>query len=391
MNENRLHAQLRTFKEIKDQYESAFRNTPLARFLSSYFKAHPKMGSGDRRTASTLLYDYYRLGRACPGPDLYQRLALALFLCEDESAFCTLLNPRLSKTIAAELDAKLVQAGQEMDFKLKDIFPGLDAVSPEVDIPEFLKNHLIRPRVYMYTYPGKQAAVKHSLDQNAISYIEHGAHTLSVLSGTPLQNISALKGTYEIQDFASQQVENVYQAKPGEQWWDACAGSGGKAIVFSQQHPQVQLTVSDIRPSILRNLEARFEQAGLQVFRKKILDLRYSIDQVFGDTLFDGILLDAPCSGSGTWSRTPEMLSSFSPKDIASFAQRQEQMATHVLPFLKPGKPLVYVTCSVYRQENEAVVEALINQGMQLESMQYIKGYTQGGDTLFVARLIKGK
>ena len=389
MNEKRLQGQLRVFKEFKDQYEASDRRTPLARFLSAYFKSRPQMGSRDRRTTSTLLYDYYRIGKACAYLEVDQRLALALFLCETESVFCALINPHLSTTIAAELDEKLIQVEAEMGFALKDIFPGLEELSPEVDRLAFLKSHLIRPQVFMYIYPGKLDKVKQILDLNAISYLQHGPHTLSVPSGTPLQNISALRRSYEIQDFASQQVADIYQASPGEHWWDACAGSGGKSIVFSQQNPGVQLTVSDIRPSILRNLDLRFHEAGIKSFRKKIIDLSQPLHPVLGDEQFDGIILDAPCSGSGTWARTPELLSVFNPDEILGFAERQKRMALHVLPFLKPGKPLIYITCSVYKQENEGVVSYLESQGMQVQSMQYFKGYHRGGDTLFVARLTK--
>lgn len=347
------------------------------------------MGSKDRRTASMLIYDYYRIGNSLPEMDTLQRLALALFLCEEESVFCALLNPNLHEKIGNTLEDKLKWVEKHFGFDQTAIFPGVDQISSALDRSSFIQSHLIRPRVFLYLHPGKRDTVKAVLETNQIAYQAHGPQTLSVTSGTRLTSIPAIRGSFEIQDQASQQVARLYQAHPGEHWWDACAGSGGKSIVFLQRYPEARLTVSDIRPSILRNLDSRFQEAGIEGYRKKILDLNQSVANIMEGALFDGILLDAPCSGSGTWSRTPEMLSLFSPEAISEYAQRQKRMALNALPFLKSGKPFIYVTCSVYRQENEAVVKELQAHGMHLESMEYVKGYEQQGDTLFAARLIK--
>src|SRR3546814_15861376 len=75
-----------------------------------------------------------------------------------------------------------------------------------------------------------------------------------------------------------------------------------------------------------------------------------------GEERFDGIILDAPCTGSGTWGRTPEMLSAFDKGSIGRFAALQRQLAARAIKHLKPGKPLIYITCSVFAEENEGVV-----------------------------------
>ena len=99
---------------------------------------------------------------------------------------------------------------------------------------------------------------------------------------------------------------------------------------------------------------------------------------------------DAPCTGSGTWASTPELLSTFDIDAIAVHHILQTTIAQHVLPYLKVGKPLIYITCSVYKQENEDVVKFLCdNLNMILESQQIIEGFRYGASTFFVARLIK--
>ncbi|HCN82828.1 MAG TPA: RNA methyltransferase, partial [Sphingobacteriaceae bacterium] len=91
-----------------------------------------------------------------------------------------------------------------------------------------------------------------------------------------------------------------------------------------------------------------------------------------------------------TWGRTPEMICQFNESSILSFQKLQQSIATNVVKYLKPGKPLIYMTCSVFKEENEQMVDFMIrNLGMKLESSQVLNGYEHKADTMFVARLIK--
>jgi 16S rRNA (cytosine967-C5)-methyltransferase len=146
--------------------------------------------------------------------------------------------------------------------------------------------------------------------------------------------------------------------------------------------------VSDIRESILANLDERFRSAGLVKYQRKQLDLTQNNDQALHDYEFDGIILDAPCSGSGTWGRTPEMIAQFESPKIDFFQRLQKTIATNVIKHLKPGKPLIYITCSVFKAENEDVVDYLTKDcGLKLESIEVLKGYGHKADSMFVARL----
>jgi 16S rRNA (cytosine967-C5)-methyltransferase len=148
--------------------------------------------------------------------------------------------------------------------------------------------------------------------------------------------------------------------------------------------------VSDIRESILHNLDGRFRSAGLIGYHKKVLDLTRTVEPELHHYAFDGIILDAPCTGSGTWGRTPEMIHQFHERKIMQFQNLQKAIAAEVVKYLKPGKPLIYITCSAFSEENEAVVRHLASEaGMDLESMQVLAGYEEKADTMFVARLIK--
>ncbi|RYE27820.1 MAG: RsmB/NOP family class I SAM-dependent RNA methyltransferase, partial [Sphingobacteriaceae bacterium] len=173
-------------------------------------------------------------------------------------------------------------------------------------------------------------------------------------------------------------------------WWDACAASGGKTLLLHEQEPDLKLVVSDIRESVLDNLDERLQLASIRKYQKKVLDLTQNVDSVLHDYAFDGIILDAPCTGSGTWGRTPEMISQFSVSRIAFFQSLQKKISLNVIKYLKPGKPLIYITCSAFREENEDVVNYLVKEaGLILESSEVLKGYERKSDTMFVARLIK--
>ncbi|MDB5063131.1 MAG: methyltransferase, partial [Mucilaginibacter sp.] len=173
-----------------------------------------------------------------------------------------------------------------------------------------------------------------------------------------------------------------------DSWWDACAASGGKSLLLHSLQPDIKLVVSDIRESILSNLDERFQQAGILKYQKKLLDLTESNEQLLYNYEFDGIILDAPCSGSGTWGRTPEMISQFDQHRTDFFKRLQQSIIPNVTKHLKPGAPIIYITCSAFKAENEDAVDFMVNElGLKLEETQVLKGYERKADTMFVARL----
>jgi 16S rRNA (cytosine967-C5)-methyltransferase len=152
----------------------------------------------------------------------------------------------------------------------------------------------------------------------------------------------------------------------------------------------VKLLVSDIRESVLNNLEERFKSNQIRSYQSKVIDLLQNPDPILHHFEFDGIILDAPCTGSGTWGRTPEMISQFSEMRIAEFRTLQQNIAKNVVKYLKPGKPLIYITCSVFKEENEEMVHYLTHElKLQLEQIEVLKGFTHKADSMFVARLLK--
>ena len=144
--------------------------------------------------------------------------------------------------------------------------------------------------------------------------------------------------------------------------------------------------MSDIRPSILTNLKQRFEQAGISKYNSFVANLagdgaKFPVSKQD----FDVLVLDAPCSGSGTWSRTPEALYFFEEQMIDNYSSLQKKILRNVVPALKKRGRLIYITCSVFRKENESVIEFIRND-LALETLEtaFIKGYDQKADSMFV-------
>jgi 16S rRNA (cytosine967-C5)-methyltransferase len=252
----------------------------------------------------------------------------------------------------------------------------------------------IQPDLYIRIHPEKEDIVISAISASPIPYRQIGKHTLALPNGTNLNSLfpedSFLVKPYEVQDLSSQQTLTYFKPNRYEHWWDACAASGGKSLLLFSEQPDIKLVVSDIRESVLDNLDERFINAGLRTYQKKVLDLTQNADQVLHHYEFDGIILDAPCSGSGTWGRTPEMISQFADYKIQGFQNLQKTIASNVLKYLKPGKALIYITCSVFKEENEEVVNYLITEhGLIQDGMEVLKGYENKADTMFVARLMK--
>jgi len=152
---------------------------------------------------------------------------------------------------------------------------------------------------------------------------------------------------------------------------------------------RIKLTVSDNRSNILHNLRRRMSEAGVPVFRIMQHDLTHS-SPWNSDEVFDLIVCDVPCTGSGTWSRTPEQHAGFKEEELQKFQEKQLDIVSHALPHLAQGGKLIYITCSVFAAENEAVCEQLIRDSALKKIHQtYIAGYAHGADSMFVCVLTR--
>ena len=309
--------------------------TPLALYLKKYFADNKKHGSRDRKSISALCYDHFR--------------------------------------------------------NLSAQFPLQTDISPVIDIEKFKQSHAQQPLLFIRIRPGKREVVEQALQNASIVYEIIKEDTFSFANTTSLQNVIQLNKDVVIQDLNSQALASLLQLIPITEKplavWDACAASGGKSILMKDYIPNAQLHVSDIRENILFNCEKRLKEAGIEAASLQVVDITLPFDI---KKQFDFIFADLPCSGSGTWGRTPENLQGFTEQKLESFTTLQSKMLRHLTPALKVGGYLLAATCSVYKNENEDQIQQLMaTNKFKLIHQEYFIGYEKQADTLFGALLQK--
>ena len=138
--------------------------------------------------------------------------------------------------------------------------------------------------------------------------------------------------------------------------WDCCAAPGGKTVILALRHPAAELLAADVNPRRLHALAERLRTAA-----PKVRTLEADATKMpEAEGLFDLILCDVPCSGTGTLSRNPEIKERLRPSDLPRQAARQREILTAALLRLAPGGRLIYSTCSLEPEENEDVVQAVL-------------------------------
>ncbi len=363
---------------------------PLHHFLKGFFKEHPYMGSRDRRQISQLVYQYYRLGYLLKGAkSTSERILLGAFLCEQEGGeLLRHFHPELNEKITLPVEAKLSLLGIN---DVTQVFPFIQELSAGIDSEAFSRSFFAQPHLFIRTRNNKRFQIVRLLEKAEVAFEVVEEDTIALPNSTKIDAIVTDKSWYEIQDASSQKVGALFNAQPGETWWDSCAASGGKSILLLDKQPAVKLLVSDVRASIIQNLHQRFKEAGIRHYESVVMDLTAPVLlSVIKERRFDHIILDAPCSGSGTWGRTPESLSFFNEKQITEYQQLQKKIASNVVQLLKPGGTLTYITCSVFKKENEDVV-AILEEGGGLQQLEggIIAGYGQRADSMFAVKMIK--
>ena len=362
---------------------------PLHHFLKSFFKEHPYMGGRDRRWISQLVYHYFRLGHWGKELAVRERIIAGTFLCETApNDFLAAIKPAWNQQAELSLPEKIAQL--PVALMPENIFPLLPELSDDMDANAFAYTILKQPRLFIRVRNGKLQKVLQLLDKAAVAYeVFANSATVALPNGTKIEGIVPEKSWYEVQDASSQQTGELFLPARQERWWDCCAASGGKSILLKDLQPDVNLLVSDVRRSILENLQQRFATAGVKNYEARVADITAeNFPASMGSRQFDGIILDAPCSGSGTWGRTPESISFFKKEEIGKYQQLQKRIAYNVIPFIKKGGALIYITCSVFKQENEEVVKYIEEiSGLRKEKGGVIAGYGKGADTMYAVRL----
>lgn len=382
---SRLYSHINTAKNILHDYSN---DVPFAAYLKNYFAKEKKYGSKDRKSISSLCFQYFRICNALGNLSIDEKLLTSIFLFTNENNdYLEKEKPEWLSSIHLSLLEKL----SLLKLDVCSIFPLINYISNQIDKNVFGLSFLKQPMVFVRIRPGNEKQVKDKLNQAAIEFETVNDSCLAFSNNTKLETILKVNKEVAIQDFSSQMTGEwlsmhsfTYQADV----WDCCAASGGKSIMAVDHLKNINLTVSDARRSILLNLKKRFGEAGIEKFSLFDCDLTKPslIENYLQKKRFDIIICDAPCSGSGTWGRTPEQLSYFTKEEIGKYFKLQKSIVDNTIPYLKKVGYFLYITCSVFSKENEDMVSYILqNHQVELIGSHYYKGYAMGADTLFAA------
>jgi 16S rRNA (cytosine967-C5)-methyltransferase len=395
MNNKYSLAHLSTAEQIIAHYEGL---EPFPFFIKAFFRDNKKFGSRDRKEISGFCYSYFRLGKVLADLPIRERVLIGYFLCTNgQNDLLEETKPEWKTAFDFTLNEKISFLQKFYpDFSIPAIFPFSKNLDSELEINAFILSHFIQPDLFLRLRPGKTGGVVKKLDAAGISFMPMGEFELALPNTTKLDLLGEPDKAFVIQDISSQETGTFFplQADLPEKpsVWDACAGSGGKSIMAADRFPGASIFVTDVRETILYNLRKRLDTAGISKYKTLLLDLSVmhtrnsASDSFFPAQGFDFIIADVPCSGSGTWGRNPWEMAVFPESELMHYQQLQQNILRQVIPRIKSGGYLLYITCSVYQQENEGAVDFILsNSTLTLLKKGLIKGYEHKGDTMFSA------
>ncbi len=182
---------------------------------------------------------------------------------------------------------------------------------------------------------------------------------LRVFSRIPLATLDSFRrGLVEVQDEGAQLASLLVDARPGMRVVDFCAGAGGKTLALAaSMENRGHLVACDVAPKRLERATERLRRAGASIVQRKPLAGPRDKWVKRHAQNFDRVLVDAPCTGTGTWRRNPDAKWRLTPKDLEELVALQAEILDSAARLVRGGGRLVYVTCSLLREENEAQVE----------------------------------
>ncbi|MEZ5315436.1 MAG: RsmB/NOP family class I SAM-dependent RNA methyltransferase [Chlamydiales bacterium] len=314
----------------------------LGLFLNQYFRKHKQLGSKDRRYIADIIYEMWRwqslidyLIDGLPSWEKRYAYLKTTFQPSDYLPIDTIpIHIRLS--LPKELFALLVQDyGEKKAIELCQVF--------NTKAPIFVRINPIKIT--------REALIKRWAGFNAVC-CRHSPLGIKFKDRVPLIALSEFKqGLFEMQDEGSQCVAQLMDIRPGQQVLDYCAGSGGKTLAFAfQMKNEGTIYLHDIRLYMLNRAKKRLKRMGIknvQFLHSKHPDLPHLKKKM------DWILVDVPCTGTGTLRRNPDQKWKFSTCLLNKLIKKQRDIFKEALSFLKPEGHIIYATCSILRSENQ--------------------------------------
>ncbi|MHB2265481.1 RsmB/NOP family class I SAM-dependent RNA methyltransferase [Aliihoeflea sp. PC F10.4] len=375
----RLGGRLAAAIDVLTEMET--RHRPAAEALKDWGLSHRFAGAGDRAAIGNIVYDALRRKRSAgwmAGSDTPRGIALgALVLEQGMSA------PDIAALIEGDRFAPEPLASNEIEAlttrRLDDAPPLVQADCPDWCEPllhetfgedwiEEAAALAARPPLDMRvnTLKSDDAKVAAELRQTGASATQIAPHGLRI---APIEgagrhpNVQVepafQKGWFEVQDEGSQMAAALAQAAPGMQVLDYCAGAGGKTLALAAaMENKGQIFAHDADKARLAPIFDRLKRAGVR--NAQAVAGEANLSGLEGQ--MDMVLIDAPCTGSGTWRRRPDAKWRLTDRQLDTRTNEQSEILEKASRFVKPGGRIVYVTCSVFDAENGSRVDDFLTR-----------------------------
>ncbi len=366
---------------IREALDAVFLKGETAdHFAAHKFRREKRIGSRDRRFILNTLFSVFRWYGWIRNAEISENLPLMLAASSategvtSETALCWAEESGIQpETYRKAVSAK---APGERFAALLDL---TEQPSPWTLFPDFFRNELPenlrnddtlplfmqnRPPMWLRAQTDNIASLIAELNRSgfAAETIPYSADSLKIADarGSLYNTQEFLAGKFEIQDFSSQCIGKACMAQPGENWWDVCAGGGGKSLqLASMMKRKGTVYATDIRAYKLEDLKRRAARAAFPNIRCAEWD---GTKAPSTKREFDGVLIDAPCSSSGRWRRNPDGRWTTPLERVEELAGIQAKILETASASVRKGGVLVYATCSLFEREDEQIVTEFLSR-----------------------------
>lgn len=369
---------------------------PLERQLKAWFRDHRFAGSSDRRTITERVYSIFRhrahFAHRVAG-DSARALVIASLLAEGENpeAYFTggygpppLTGDERAAIAASPTPLPSFVEGEYPEWLEEELRRSFGARLPE-EMQAFQARAPVDLRVNRLKAGRDEVLAQLKADGFDCAPLDGLPDAIRCLFGAALTSHPLYpSGAFEIQDAAAQKAVALCEARPGMRVLDLAAGAGGKSLALAAaMENKGEIVACDIREDALAELGRRRERAGATIIRTHHLGAA-------PEGPFDLVLLDVPCSGSGTWRRQPELKWRLTPERLAQFTALQDRLLIQAADL---GSRLVYATCSILMRENKDRIETLLGAHPDFSRARadfHASPATTGSDGFYTAVLRRG-
>ena len=341
---------------------------------NDYFRARRFIGSGDRRAVSDRVWRVLRSFRRLSwwlGDRPTPRLLVAASLLLDGETLGDFTGGKFAPAALAPSEHAALQKlqGRSLDHPSMPAAIRLevpDWLAPRIDAGEL--RALMQPaqldlRVNLLKATREEAIAALAREGVTATPTPHSPWGLRIEGRRQITTGAAFRaGLVEIQDEGSQLVAALVDARPGQRVADMCAGAGGKTLAMAMtMQNRGQIVACDVSAARLDGAVRRLRRAGVHNVERHLLEAGDKwIKRRAGS--FDRVLVDAPCTGIGTWRRNPDARLRLTEADIAELLPKQAAILDQAASLVRIGGRLVYATCSLLAEENEGQVIAFLSR-----------------------------